>query len=270
LKITEPFRGHAMDSVPHFIPVVILCTIHLLAGLGIGFLIWAGVQCTPSHVAQLEDKVQFYCSAFDRFTALARRVHSLVEIQGPLVPDPLIKAIRNLSRATRDIQEQAKAGKRSPPWPAASGRDERHAMSKAEIHSVLASSHLDLASDSEEMEAERHAYHVSQWMGRCAGHRLPATDEFEQVMCYDLSSTGVSFYAEDVQIGQNVVIAIGRGDSPMFVLSEVMNRRVVTQKDELTYLIGCRFRRRLNPETDGEILEEYNSLPFQAGITAAN
>jgi hypothetical protein len=258
-----------MDSVPHFIPVVILCTVHLVTGLGIGFLLWAGQHRASNH-GQLEDMVQFYRASFNRLAAHAHRVNSLVEIQGQLIPVPLVEAVRNLSKATRDIQSQAKASKGLALRPPTARFEEKHAMSTAEIRSALASSRIDLASGSEEMEAERHAYHVSQWMGRCAGHRLPAAEDFEQVMCYDLSSTGVSFYAEDVQIGQNVVIAIGRGDSPMFVVAEVMNRRVVTHKDGLTYLIGCRFRRRLNPETDGEILEEYNGLLTQAGMAAVN
>jgi hypothetical protein len=258
-----------MDSVPHFLPVVILCTVHLVIGLGIGFLLWASGWDRSSQLDQLEDLGQFYRKAFERLAAHANRVHSIVEIEGALVPEPLAIAVRNLSKATRDFQAQAKGSKGSAPRPAAARPEETHAISTAEIRSVLASSPSELGYASEEVEAERHAYNASQWMGRFAGHRLPMPEEFEQVLCHDLSSTGVSFYADDVQIGQKVVIEIGPRDSRMFVVAEVMNRRVVTHKDELTYLIGCRFRRRLNPEADGEIVAEYSHLPAQAPLGRA-
>ena len=90
--------------------------------------------------------------------------------------------------------------------------------------------------------------------------------DFEEVLCHDISARGVSFYCDDIQIGQSVVMCIGIGDDPMYVVAEVMHRRVVTQDDRLMYLAGCRFRRRLSQQTDAVLLSSYAerlALPTQ-------
>lgn len=251
----------------HAAQIVLLCTIHLLAGLGVGILLTRGTKrkARPSRIARLEKSLRLYRDGVLRLRKQASDLSSMMMADGRSIPAPLIVAAHALARAAKELQENTQRSPASAPRLMALCRKEEPAMSRSEIRRVLSLSHPDSGLVSEELETEWHTYQIGQWMGRCVGSRLPAPEDFERVLCHDLSQKGVSFYADDVQIGQNVVIAIGVGDSPMFVVAEVMNRRLVTSAEKLTYLTGCRFRRRLSPQTDGEVLAGYCRLVAEKG-----
>jgi hypothetical protein len=245
------------EFTPHFVPIVILCTLHLAVGFAAGFFLVSLCRREPDldRVAILERSLRFYRDGLTRLAHQATQASLLSR------PELLIEAARAMAKAAREIQEGAEPPRKrtgSKPVPA----DDAHTITRQEFHGLLKTS---LPEDTgcagtDEGETERHTYSVLQWMGRCCGDRLPPPEDFEEVMCHDLSPKGISFYADDVQIGQSVVLAIGMEDVPMYVLAEVTSRRLVGDANDLTYLVGCRFRRRLTLQADGDQLAAYRRL----------
>jgi hypothetical protein len=213
--------------------------------------------------AKLEESVRLYRAGLEHLAQQASKVSVRLSGQVPPMPDALIADIRAVADAARELQEHAKRVDAPVPRPTAPRPPESHAMSRQEIHKLLMSRPAEGELNADHIQSERYAYHVAQWMGRCAGTRLPRPEDFEQVMCHDLSRHGVSFYADGVQVGQYVVLAIGMGDDSAFVVAEAMHRRAVNIDGKLAYLIGCRFGRRLTHQNDREVVAGYRRLLFE-------
>jgi hypothetical protein len=218
----------------------------------------------PQRIALLERSLDVYRDGVTRLIQQATKA-SLFSTRNP---ETLLDAVRTFAKAAGELQASAKQPgaapqtRLSPLRPMALGAVP--AMSQGEISRALASTSSgddELRVESDHCsDSQRYPYRCLQWMGRCGGgERLPAAEDFEQVMCLDLSRNGVSFFADDVQIGSLVVIGIGSGDDLMYAIAEVMHRRVERVDGRLTYLVGCRFVRRLTPHADGELIASYSS-----------
>jgi hypothetical protein len=245
----------------HVVGLLLLSALHLAAGAGFGFFL-AQAFAPPDEsqrLERLEGLVQFYRDGFERIARHAEKLSAQASgADREAIPEPLVESVRALAEVTRKIQERS-ANRGPEP---ASELEGFHSISRGEMQELVPASRLRGEGPEADIPGStRYTYDVPQWMARCAGSRLPAVDEFELVNCHDISANGISFYADDVPIGQTVVMAVGIGDAPMFVVAEVMHRRVVTVDNTPTYLVGCRFRRRLSRQTEGNVVDGYSSLP---------
>src|SRR5688572_10066925 len=196
------WKGQRMNEATlRVLPVVALCTLHLAAGFVVGLLVAHTFrQRGPrvQRIARLERSLRFYREGMTRLAQQATQASLLSGAR----PELLIEAARALAKATRELQERGEHSRdhrRSAPRPSVLAPDEAHAMTRGEFHNLLkATSPNDgeFVADEAEAEGERHAYSVLQWMGRCCGDRLPPPEDFEEVMCHDLSPKGISFYAD--------------------------------------------------------------------------
>jgi hypothetical protein len=88
---------------------------------------------------------------------------------------------------------------------------------------------------------------------------LPSSDEFQRVKCRDISAGGISFLWPDKPDFENVVIAIGPVDSPIYMIAKIVHSRAVYMFDEVGYLVGCKFTKRLEPATGSNLNEVEDS-----------
>lgn len=250
-------------SGPHLVGLLLLSALQLAAGAGVGFFLAQAFapQDESERLERLEGLVQFYREGFERIARHAEKLSAQpFSRESKAIPEFLVESIRAIADVTTEIQERATSANGGPD--PASELEGFHAISRGELQELLPASRLRGAGPEADLPGStRYAYDVPQWIARCAGSRLPAVDEFELVSCHDISSNGISFYADGVPIGQTVLMAIGIGEGPMFVMAEVMHRRVVMVDNTPTYLVGCRFRRRLTRQADGDVLDGYESLP---------
>jgi hypothetical protein len=251
-------------SGPHFLPIVILCTLHLATGFAVGLFVADGYRRKKprsNSKSRLERSLRLYQDGFECVSQHAGKLSSLATAQRERIPEDFIGAVHELAKSTKEIQEHIKRIEQSVPQPKHISENKQPAMSTGELRKLVRLSQPN-EPDPDRLQRERYAYTVPQWMGRCVGNRLPAPEDFERVMCCDISLDGISFYADDVQIGQSVVIAIGSDEAPAFVLAEIRHRRVLSVNEQLTYRVGCRFIRRLSETKDRGIVEGYRQTLF--------
>ncbi len=247
-------------SSQHLLAVVLLCTLHLAAGFAVGLFLADGYRRKePSRGrSKLKKSLRLYREGFERVSQHAGKLSSMTTGQEQRMPEAFVVAVRELAATTREIKQHIH---RAGPGPKTSADNPSLPMSAGELRDLVRFSEPNQP-DPNQMEGERYAYSVPQWMGRCVGSRMPAPEDFDRVMCCDISLEGMSFYADDVQIGRSVVIAIGSSEASAFVVAEIRHRRVISFNDKLTYRVGCRFVRRLSDSQDGELIEAYRKTLF--------
>jgi hypothetical protein len=93
--------------------------------------------------------------------------------------------------------------------------------------------------------AKRFAYPVVQLMAQYDRNGLPARDQFRQVQCRDVSSSGISFLWPRIPDFEYVVIALDTNGPPIHVTARVASVRPAPERPG-QLLIGCQFTGRLD------------------------
>ena len=84
---------------------------------------------------------------------------------------------------------------------------------------------------------------VAPW---AVGDMFPADEEFQSVKCRDISAGGISFLWPDQPDFEHVVIAALCGDSTVYMVGQLVYSRAVYMFDEVGYLVGCKFTKRIS------------------------
>lgn len=127
----------------------------------------------------------------------------------------------------------------------------------------------DAANSEERRREPRHPYDVVQKVAPYDGRWFPATEEFVEVQCHDLTRAGFSFLLPRRPAFKSIVASFQGPDETLYFEAEVMQvSRALIQPDgsievfgdqaptaadirpgaRPALLIGCRFVKRLYPE----------------------
>jgi len=77
----------------------------------------------------------------------------------------------------------------------------------------------------------------------------PTLEQFVKVRCHDISVNGISFFWPHVPDFESVVISIGMGGKLIFMLAQICQHKAVFMHDEVAFLVGCRYLRRMEELT---------------------
>jgi hypothetical protein len=254
-----------------FLPATVLCSLNLCLGIGIGYIVADNRRSRRPRVRRTVEsrpsRLATYEVGLDQLVRQASQLSSLCEAQKlPSVPT-LTKAIEELVQAATTLRRQIGGGFKSP------GPHERtkpakevkpslgYDLSGSEFSNLVAE--FDADDDSHPsiaVQSERRQYRVKQLMAPCVHGRLPAAEDFQPVLCNEISVGGISFYCDHAQVAQQLVITLGESDNRLFVVAEVKNRRVAQVDGNTIYLVGCRFLRRLDRKGDDVHLASYQAL----------
>lgn len=117
----------------------------------------------------------------------------------------------------------------------------------SELHRLLAKPEPAANNTAHERRNERrYPFCRVQLLAPCIGNRMPASSDFRQVQCRDLSPRGFSYVTQQPPDFEYLIVALG--DLPFtFFLAEV--RHVLSQRQSADapehFLVGCRFVRRV-------------------------
>jgi hypothetical protein len=93
--------------------------------------------------------------------------------------------------------------------------------------------------------AKRFSFPVVQMMAHYDRNGLPSRDQFQQVRCQDISSSGISFLWPRVPEFEYIVINLETSGPPIHLTARVTSvRPAPNQPGQL--LVGCQFTGRLN------------------------
>lgn len=98
----------------------------------------------------------------------------------------------------------------------------------------------------ERREQPRTKYDCVQLLAPYDGTVMPTQEDFHRVYCRDLASGGFSFFAEAPPEEDQLIVALGKVP-PQFFIAEVVRVRRADVDLTGSFLIACRFVRRLVP-----------------------
>lgn len=75
---------------------------------------------------------------------------------------------------------------------------------------------------------------------------LPAYDAFEQVLCNDLSTSGISFFrTAPLNAGERLIISLSENQPTIYMAATVMHCRPMIVDEKELYRVGCRFDQQI-------------------------
>jgi hypothetical protein len=253
----------------------VLCTVHLLLGMVIGFLF--GQHCRQEAATGANDTdSRRFRESMERLARQVQRLSDLAHKESHLLPKPFSEGITGLVETVRQVQRSARTAmagssknrlgtvsrkKRishalphgEPPHAALPiqrlDSDESHGFSglPSTIYDELTGS--DAATESaDELLSVRRPYHVTQYMAAWDG-TLPRGNQYQEIECNDLSASGMSFFVKELPTSKFLTITLGL-EHDLLMLAEVVNHQRWQRGRSLDFLVGCRFTKRLNDVPD--------------------
>jgi hypothetical protein len=104
----------------------------------------------------------------------------------------------------------------------------------------------------ERRENERHVFTSLHFVAPYRDRSLPSESEFQQVLCKDLSPSGLSYVAAEPPTTENVVVAMG-AEAPIFFAATVVRHRPLLLADRALTLVAVRFMARLQTPDYGRL-----------------
>ena len=99
--------------------------------------------------------------------------------------------------------------------------------------------------ESELRSSQRHGYQHGQFISPMTNGTLPASEDFFEVDCKDISGGGISFYLDSPPDFDILVVAIGRRWAPAHFAARIAHVAEVEHTGRTQYLVGCRFTERV-------------------------
>jgi len=91
----------------------------------------------------------------------------------------------------------------------------------------------------------RHRFPRIQWIAPYINGKLPTAEMFFEIQCRDLNAGGFSFWLPSPPDFTSLVVALGAGDDLRYLTAEVAHTTKIDRKGHSVYLVGCRFRGRV-------------------------
>jgi PAS domain S-box-containing protein len=99
--------------------------------------------------------------------------------------------------------------------------------------------------DGDSQDYSRKPYPYIQRIAPWSGGRLPAHRLFVEVLCRDISPTGVSFFFPRRPDFERVVVSLGPGENKVYVIAEVRHVANFNVDGRPAFAVGCQFLARV-------------------------
>jgi hypothetical protein len=247
---------------------IVTAVVLLVFGAAVGF--WAGTRTvppmlvapSPADVTRSDEQaelLQQLALCFEtgelaavQSVALAALSHSSADV----LPAEMTKAISRLVDTTGDLAAQLHnvqtSSRRSPgnTPPSEPMRVSRSANLTTEQMSSVMGGRKNLGDSTLGLEEKRYTYEAIQYFAEWDdAEPAPTLDQFSKVRCHDISVSGISFFLPEKPDFESAIISIGTGEKLMFMHIEVCQHKAVYMHREVSFLIGCRYLRRMEELT---------------------
>lgn len=223
-----------------------LSTFHLCLGIWIGHAVEDGRQqaLLPSM-----NRATTQCrSQLAETVALLKHARELGEAcagSRPQLPHRIVMSAEAIGRAAASLHSGMESLNQL--MTNVQRTNSRHLASRAAAAPVVIpkpNSTLSVKGGSASQETFR--YEVWQYVAPFKGDALPSAERFERVLCRDLSSSGFSFFSEELPNYEVLIVALGSPPDLRFFVSQITHSPAVSVRDQVGHLISCRFLRKLS------------------------
>ena len=120
-------------------------------------------------------------------------------------------------------------------------------LSDTEVQEALQVARVEwFPGKAEQRSAKRWPYPVTELLAACRQGRLPNHTMFREVVCHDLSTTGISFFLPRPPGFRLAVITLGKLTDKTSMLIRVVHSTAYDVTGHNRYLVGCQFVRRVS------------------------
>lgn len=99
---------------------------------------------------------------------------------------------------------------------------------------------------SERRDRQRRPYPCHQFVAPFRDARMPENDEYQPVLCHDLSTGGFSYFTDELPDHDLIVVAFGAAPKFTYITAQVRYAKRVAQGASALFQIGCMFLGRIN------------------------
>jgi hypothetical protein len=247
------------------IPGSVLCTVHLMLGLIVGYsaCYFAKPDVRP---AEAGGDVRQFKSAMDGVLSQVKLLSSLSQSHSATLPPSFFEAIARLIESVTAVQSQLSgrgvAMHHAASAPLALVRSDPPQMDRPlandtqpiPFDGLTVPLYDELTKGIEPVEAEqgpravRRPYHVIQYMAPWDGE-LPQPAAYQEVVCNDLSTGGISFFTKDLPASKGIAITLGH-EHDLLMQAEIVHYQRRQQANSFVYYVGCRFTKRIEHVPD--------------------
>ncbi len=174
-------------------------------------------------------------------------------------PQPEATPLANRSEKTKDLTGGG-AGPSAAPAESESGHagaqpnglqspatPEVASLSEREVQEALKVARVEwFPGKIEQRSAKRWPYPASELLAACGQGKLPNRSMFREVVCHDLSTTGISFFLPHPPGFRLAVITLGNSTDKTAMLIRVVHSTGHDATGHNRYLVGCQFVRRVS------------------------
>ena len=105
------------------------------------------------------------------------------------------------------------------------------------------------SAEGERRSVPRRQYPHAQEMAWFIDDKLPDDEAFTRARCLDISSQGFAFVTPQPPPSDKVVIRLGFGAKPVFLVAKVIHSQLAQCDGKAVYRVGCRFVGRAKYES---------------------
>jgi len=224
---------------------VVLCTAHFLVGIWLGGRFRS--QGTPGGAA-INHHYNVQLAEVARLSDQLRRFAALCTNQFPALPATITAAAEELARAAAllNTRMQSKQAVSAPnaTAPEASVEKAGFDLGCNELNSLTTLGRSAGERSGEPATATRYRYDTVQFVAP-SDKGLPQPSAFRPVRTLDLSSGGLSYFAQEQKAQRSVVVSLGNPPDLCFLMATVEHSRPVHMYGVPGFVVGCRFVSRL-------------------------
>jgi PAS domain S-box-containing protein len=122
---------------------------------------------------------------------------------------------------------------------------ERIKLGEAMFDGIAQGRRLPVGIEHDRRARARKSYPYLQRIAPMRGSTMPDDSQFNEWMCYDISSRGFSFLAPNQPDYHKIVVAFGAPPSLVYLTAEVRHATRYEQNGRTQYIVGCRYTGRV-------------------------
>jgi len=155
-----------------------------------------------------------------------------------------------LAQEAANLAEQALAARQATDGPPAICVLEGEELSDADLPEASPSPASDAPAvgwdgyPRERRRQPRRAYPCRQKISPILNGKLPTRSQFREVQCYDISTGGIAYLAEEPPASDQLVVVLGSPPRLIFLTAEVVYVSPTVQNGKPMYRIGCKYTGR--------------------------
>ena len=115
------------------------------------------------------------------------------------------------------------------------------------VHKILTRQlEAEVDDDDDRRGRDRQTFATHQAVAPVVNGRMPNKEQLRDVMCRDLSTSGISFYASQPPESDQLLVRLTTSHRVTYLTAQVAHCRPIADGGDAAFIVGCRFTGRVD------------------------